>query len=145
MIVLPHERSGRECQIRQLQQRFEGDLALDARERRAEAEVCRPAEGEVPVVGAVNVQPVRVGESLRVAVRGPDHRHHRLSLADRLPADLHIFRGQARGVLDRAFVAQQLLDSGGDQGGVRLQHPQLLRVAQQSVSRPLPIRFVVVS
>src|SRR5919197_2723616 len=67
---------------------LQGDLALDPRERRAEAKVRGPAEGEMAVVGAPEIEAIRVGESLGIAVGGADHGKHGLPLANQLAAEL---------------------------------------------------------
>src|SRR5207248_10656872 len=67
-------RTGRgQRELRQpLHERVDGDLALHARERGAEAEVDAPAEGDVAVVGARDVETVGVGKLCGVAVGGAD-------------------------------------------------------------------------
>src|SRR5437660_1483210 len=50
------------------QEGVDGDLALHARERRAETEVDAEAEGDVAIVGAGDVQPVGLRELRGVAV-----------------------------------------------------------------------------
>src|SRR5688572_21345701 len=51
-----------------LQQGSEGDLEFQLRQRRTEAEVDARAEGDMRVLGASQVQPIRVGKDCRVAV-----------------------------------------------------------------------------
>src|SRR5262245_49899359 len=64
---------GDEGQIRQPpHERVDRDLTLDARERRAKAEVDAPAKGDVPVVHASQIQAVGLGEVRGVAVGGAD-------------------------------------------------------------------------
>ena len=53
---------------RPVQQRAERGLQLDPGQRRPDAEVHAGAEGDVRVVGAADVQGVRLGEHGRVAV-----------------------------------------------------------------------------
>src|SRR5262249_9961035 len=52
------------------QQRVDGDLTLDARQRSAETEVDAPAERDVTIVGAADVEPVGVRKLRGVAVGG---------------------------------------------------------------------------
>src|SRR3989304_1696618 len=66
-------------------ERREGDLALDAGERRAEAEVDAEAEGEMAAVASGDVEPIGFGEGVRVAVRGADEDHRLPALLDRPP------------------------------------------------------------
>src|SRR3954462_4761701 len=49
-------------------QRFESELAFDARERGPETEVTGPTEREMPVLRAPKVQPIRIFEAFRIAV-----------------------------------------------------------------------------
>ncbi len=57
-----------EGELRQaLHERVDGDLAFDAREGGAEAEVDAPAEGDVAIVGARDVQAVGIGKLSRVS------------------------------------------------------------------------------
>src|SRR5262250_837558 len=55
-----------------LEQRVDGDLALDAREGGAEAEVDSPPEGDVTVVRARDVETIGVGELSGITVGRPD-------------------------------------------------------------------------
>jgi len=62
-----------------------GDLPFHAGERGAEAEVGRPAEGQVPVVLACQVDPVGIAEALGIPVGGAHHGDHRRALGDVFP------------------------------------------------------------
>jgi hypothetical protein len=57
-------------------------LALDAGERSAKAEVSRPTECEMPVVRASKVQPIRIREPLRIAIRRAHDRNDCIPFAD---------------------------------------------------------------
>ena len=60
---------GVEMKARQAsRQGLEHELTLDARERRAEAEVGGPRKGDVAIVRSSQVETIRVGEALRVTV-----------------------------------------------------------------------------
>ena len=75
------------------------------------------AEGDMPVrVVAGDVERLRVGEARRIAVgRGQDDQQ-RIALGDRLPAQLDVLPGEARGRgLGRTVVAQDLLDGVRDE------------------------------
>src|SRR6266568_3748422 len=87
-----------------LQQRIDGDLPLDAREGGAEAEVNSPAEGDVTIVRARDVETVGVGKLGRVTVGGPDEGQDQLAFADRAAADGDVFARNARGTLHGAVV-----------------------------------------
>ena len=65
-IFAPFEASAAQREVRQTpQQRGKGDLPFHAGERRAEAEMRRPAESEVAIVLAREIEPVGIGEALR--------------------------------------------------------------------------------
>jgi len=113
------------------QQRREGDLALDPGQRRSEAEVRGPAEGEVTVVGPAEIEAVGVGKASGIAVGGPHHGDDGLAAADELVAEDDVLGRQASGVLAGTLVAQQLLDRGRDQRRVAPQALELVGMAQQ--------------
>src|ERR1700722_10891821 len=103
----PCKRARGEREIRQAaQDRLESNLALDARERRAETKVGGPSECQVLVVGAVEDELVRIGKTLGIAVGRRHDRHHRLSLADLFVSHLHVLAGNSSGVLARAFIPE---------------------------------------
>src|SRR6266403_5793503 len=62
-IVSPNDRLVRgECQIRRaVRNRFEGQLAFNARERSAETKMTGPTESKMTIVRARNVEAVRIG------------------------------------------------------------------------------------
>src|SRR5690606_6381299 len=101
-----------------LRQLAEDDLPLQARERVAEAEVGAEAEREVAVRLARDVEAVRVGELLGIAVGGAEREDHRLALPHLLAAELDVRLGELEQELDRRVVAEQLLDRALHQAGV---------------------------
>src|SRR5436309_1370390 len=128
----PDEGRGLESEVgHAAQHRPEGDLPLDPRERRAEAEVSGPAEGEVTVVLAGNVETIGVGEALGIAVGRAHHRNDYLARADLAPAHLHIGGGEAARVLARTLVPEKLLDRGRDEGEDAPEPRELGRVPQE--------------
>jgi hypothetical protein len=93
------------------EQRADGDLTLYAREWRAEAEMDALAEGKVTVVSPCDVEPVSVGEPIRVSVRGGQHDEHQLALWDCDAIELDVRRSVAeRRGFHGAVVAQEFLD-----------------------------------
>ena len=91
------------------------DARLGARKRRAGARVGAVAERDVLAgVGAVDVELVGVLEAARVAVRGAVEHHHRRARGDVDAADGGRRARQAEVALDRALVAQRLLDEVRD-------------------------------
>ena len=130
--VPPHDGIGREPQRPHAgQEGRERQLGLEPRERRAEAVVAGPAEGEVAVVRPADVEPIGVREPLGVAVGRGHHRDDRLPLADRPAAELAVRRGEPGGVLDRALEAEELLDGRWDEPGLAAQELPLVGVSQQ--------------
>src|SRR5262245_51122050 len=67
-----------------------------------------PREGQVAVVRPADVEPVGLGEHLRVAVRRPQRQVEQVSLADRLAAQHQILPGNPLQELGGAVVAQAL-------------------------------------
>src|SRR5579883_2909047 len=90
-----------------------------------------PGERHMAVILATNIEPVRVWEAFRVAVRRTHHRYDCLTLTNRFAAKLGIVGSQPRSMLAGALVAQQLFNGGGDQREVRLQQFELIPMAQQ--------------
>src|SRR5690348_7257793 len=132
-IVPPDQVPGLERQIGQpSQDGFKGDLALEPRQRSAEAKMRGPSERYVAVVLARDVQAVRIGETLRIAVGSAHYRNHRLALPDLSSAHFEICTGQPRGMLARALVAQEFFHRGRDQGRILSQLLQLVRIAEQA-------------
>src|SRR5215217_8468284 len=126
--------SNRQPQLREpSEQRAEGDLSLDARQRRPEADVDTLTKGDVPVgAGTGNVEdvgvreprwiPVGRGQAYRSLLPGRDHRTAHL---DVLPGDA------PSDEVDRPPVAQRLFDHPLGQLGIRLELRQLVWVGQQ--------------
>src|SRR2546423_3010345 len=83
-IVSPNDRLvRRECQIRRAaSDRFEYQLAFNARERCAETKVTRPTESQVTIVGPCNIEAIRIGKAFGIAIAGSHYRDHSLTLAD---------------------------------------------------------------
>lgn len=79
-----------------------------------------------------HVEPIGVGEPGRVAIGGREHQVHQLSLTDRLAADRQILSRLPIHELDRPVVAEELLDSVGNQRRLLEQQTELVGVAQQS-------------
>src|SRR5262249_33727428 len=73
----------RKSQIGQpLEQRGEGDLGLQACERRPQAVVRALSEGEMPVRLTCQVEYVRIRELALVAISRREHREHQLAAWD---------------------------------------------------------------
>src|SRR5262245_46718509 len=64
------------------EERGDGHLGLDPRERRADAVVDAEAEGEVADVRAAEVEPLRIGELGRIMVRRADHQKDPIPFRD---------------------------------------------------------------
>ena len=73
-----------------------------------------PAERKMAIVLTREVEAIWIWETLGVAIAGAHDGDHGLTLADGLATELEIGRGQTRGVLARAFKAQEFLDCGND-------------------------------
>ena len=73
------------------------------------------AKCDVAVGVTRNVDPVRVGKLVRIAVRGADHDMENLALADLLAADLKVFARGPDAALGRCVVAQELFGGEVDQ------------------------------
>ncbi|GGI89150.1 hypothetical protein GCM10011581_27830 [Saccharopolyspora subtropica] len=90
------------------------------------------AEGEVPAVGAGDVQFLRAGGVRRVTVGGRQPHQHGAALGDGDSAQFHVLGGKARcGAFHRPVVAQQFLDRTGQQVRFVAQQPQLVGVGEQ--------------
>src|SRR5437660_12278166 len=82
-IRTPDERPGLKCPIGQpSQHQLKGNLTFDARQGRTEAEVRRPPERKMPVVGAGNVQAVRISKPLRISIPCGHYRNYSLPLSN---------------------------------------------------------------
>src|SRR5262245_12071287 len=87
----PLNRRRREAQAREaVQDGVDGDLAFQAGERRAQAEVRSVAEGDMPIIRARDVEAVGIEELRRVAIRGGQADRDALPLWERLPAEFQI-------------------------------------------------------
>jgi hypothetical protein len=63
-------------------QRFKCQLPFDSRQRGPETKVAGPAKRQVPVVRARDVEAIRIGEPIRIAIAGGHDRNYRLTFAD---------------------------------------------------------------
>ena len=93
------------------QQLLEHHADLEARERRAEAEVRPEPERDVVVVLAEHVERVRLVEHGLVAVRRAVHQQDLVARADRLAVQLVVLGGGAAHVEDRRDPPDELLDA----------------------------------
>lgn len=73
-----------------------------------------PAEREMAIVLAREVEAIWVGETLGIAVASAHDGDNCLTLADGFATEFEIGWGKARSVLARAFKAQEFLDGGND-------------------------------
>src|SRR6185295_4970300 len=106
-IVAPDNRAGPELHIRRAaHERCKGELPFDARQRSAEAKVAGPTKSEMTIVGARQIEPVRIAKTFRVTIAGGHDGNNRLTLANQFAAELCVFPANAGGVLTRTFVAQ---------------------------------------
>ena len=97
-------------------QRGDGDLAVEARERCTETEVRARAEGEVAVGRPGNVERVRIGERVRVAVRGGEKGEAGDSGGEVVSVDVDVLTGSA--LRDGNWGDQRaLLDGTRDEPG----------------------------
>src|ERR1041385_5411026 len=92
-------------------ERLKGKLAFDARQGGAKTKVTGPAKREMRIIGASQIERVRICESLGIAIARSHDRNHRLPFPDELAADYRVFRTNAGGLLARTLVTQQLFDS----------------------------------
>src|SRR5206468_9966935 len=111
-----------------LQESGKGDLPLYSRQGSAKTIMTRPAEGQVSVVLTGHIQPVRIGEARRIMVGSAQYGHHGLPFANQLSSQFQIFWSETEGVLDGAFVTEQLLDRRRNQRGIAAKPRQLFRV-----------------
>jgi hypothetical protein len=94
------------------------------------------AEGEVVILAPPEVQGVGVLESARIAVRRREQAEHDPAAADAGAGDLEVGRGDAVGRLDRAVVAQELLDRARAERRIILQPPAFARFVVVSCPAP---------
>ena len=107
------------------------DFRLKPGQRRPHAEMGAGAERDVLVLRPAHVEAVGVGELRRIAVGGCQQQVDPLPPADLGAVHLQIDLGQARRQLNRAVVAQDLLDRRGHQRRIVPDPPHLVGVAQQ--------------
>ncbi len=84
------------------------------------------AKRNVAVGIARDVDPVRVGKLVRIAVRGADHDMENLALADLLAADLKVFARGPDAALGRCVVAQEFLGGEVDQARIGFELGELI-------------------
>src|SRR2546430_9613805 len=109
-VCSPHERLRHQIEIRHsFDHRFECRLALDTRESGSETEVGGPAKRKMTIVFSRDVEPVRLGETLRVAISGRHYSDCCLSFSNVFSAELEIARSDTSGVLARPFRTESLL------------------------------------
>src|SRR6266700_6907980 len=94
---------------------LESDMTFKASKRRAKAKVTGDSKGNMFIILAAYIQPIWIGEAFRIAVCSPHYCDDSLVLADSFSSQHHILLSYACRVLDRALIAQEFLDSGGDQ------------------------------
>ena len=114
-----------------MRQRPDRERTLEACQGGAEAEVDPVAERDVPVVRAVEQQPVWLRESLGITIRCPEQDPHPFSSAQDPASDLHVRLDDADPDLDGAIEAQQLLDGGPEEIRVTMQRAQRVGMPQQ--------------
>ena len=107
-------------------------LELHAREVGAEAVVLAVAERHVVVGRAADVEALRLGEHVLVAVRRRIPEDQLRVLLDLLAADLALLGRGAPERVHRRAEAQDLLDRAVEQRHVLLQRAQLVRVVEQA-------------
>jgi hypothetical protein len=130
--VLPFECIGCELQVlKPREDARERDLRLDPRERGAQAKVGAVAEGEVAVVGALDVEPVGVGKAPRVAVGGVHPGINAFARLELPPARLVRDCDHARERAARPVVTQAFLDRIRGKFRPRPQLRKLRGVAQE--------------
>jgi sarcosine oxidase gamma subunit len=61
---------------------FEDQLALDARQGRTETEVTGPAESQMTIFCASDVETIRIGKPFRIAIAGCHDRDYSLAFAN---------------------------------------------------------------
>ena len=103
------------------------------------------AERDVAIVLSRDVESIRIGELLGIAIGGADDGHDHRVPGDPLVPDLHLLRGHASCALHGTVEAQELLHAGLDQPRIIPQRAELIRMLEEAPRRPLPIRLTVVS
>ena len=116
--ALSHRRRSHQLQFRKsLEQRGDRHLAFDARERHADTRVDAAREREVMIRRAFDVEPFRIFELRRVAIRGADAQRDLGTGLERDAADLRRCRHFPIAELVRAGEAQRLFDCAFDRCG----------------------------
>src|SRR5712672_3242272 len=88
----PDEWSGIEAPIGQApQHQLKGYLTFNPRQRCSKAEMCRPAECKMPVVGTGDVQAIGIRKSLRISIPGCHYSDYSLALSNPFSAENRIF------------------------------------------------------
>src|SRR5207249_12035873 len=90
-----------------------------------------PAEREVPVVLARDVEAIGLREAFWVAVSRCHHGDCGLPFANLLPSKFQIVRCETRGVLARRLITEHFLYSGRYQREIGLQSLEFLWMSQQ--------------
>jgi hypothetical protein len=85
----------------------------------------------MPILLPGEVEPIRVGKLLRIAIRRAGHEVHALALADPLAADLQVVRRNAHDRLRPSVVPQQLLYCNGEERRIIAEESALVRMVQQ--------------
>src|SRR5439155_13487941 len=105
---------------------------LGAGEMRAEAAVDAGGEGDVAVLGAVEIDPERAVEGRGVEIGAGPAEVHELTLLDRYAVDLGVAqRGACTRRRHRALVAHDLLDGAREAIGFRQDARPELRVGRE--------------
>ena len=95
------------------------------------------AERQVARLVSPEVQPIGLGEARGVAVRRAEETEDEAPLRDRNASDLRVARRHPARPLDRAVVAQELLDRAGQEARIVLESPPLLRMPEEG-EEPVP-------
>src|SRR5258706_15694267 len=70
-------------------------LSFNPCQRRSKTKVAGPAKGEVSIIRAAQIKPIRIRKSLRAAIGGAHHCNYLLALPNQLPAHFRISRTDA--------------------------------------------------
>jgi len=114
------------------QECIESDLTLHTRKRRPETKMGSPAKSQMAVIGTKQIQAVRIGESVWIAVCRSKDRDYFGFLVDNYPAKFHISDCNARCVLDGRFVAKQFLYRAASNFGPQAQLLETIGITQES-------------
>src|SRR5687767_9554595 len=99
------------------EQRANRYRGFDPGEGRTETEVDAHAECDMPVRLAGDVEGVRIGELVGVAVRGGEHLENEVAFPELLSAQLAVFPDPPRVAFQRTFKPQHLFDCRRHQRG----------------------------